>query len=77
MIESGLAPSARAVRQRASHTFQQRDNKALQPTAYAPVVPPFAMAARELSRCAAARGLNGYKGLGIIDFKENENAITN
>ena len=41
----------------ATQTFQLRCNKALHPTAYAPVVPPFAAAAGELVRCVAARGL--------------------
>jgi len=41
-----------------SGTDQHRQNKALHPTAYAPVVPPFAPAAGELGRCVAARGLD-------------------
>ena len=37
-----------------ANTHRHRCNKALHPTAYASVVPPFAPAAGELGRCVAA-----------------------
>jgi hypothetical protein len=53
-----------------SAAYQQRQNKALHPTAYSPLVPRSLPAAGELGRCAAARGVTSTQSTLIAEVKD-------